>query len=269
MAPGPLEVLYGTNPVREALRAARRPCRRLVLAEGPRPAGSLAEIAGLARQHGCPVESAPREELFRLARSRDHQGVILEAAAYPYADFQEVVAAARAAGESALVLLLDRLQDPQNVGTLLRTAEAVGVQGVILPEREAVAVTPAVARASAGASEHLSIARVPNLVRAMGQLQEAGLWIWGLEEDPGAVPYTAVDWQRPLAVVVGSEGFGMRRLVRERCDGLARLPMRGRIGSLNAAVAGSVLLYEVWRSREAPPRIAGGSPVRTAAPALT
>lgn len=245
------EALYGVNPVREALRAGRRACRGLSLAAGMRPAGPTEEIAALAQQRGCPVAQRPRDALFRLAGAREHQGVVLETGPYPYVDLTEIVAAARAAGPAAVVLLLDRLQDPQNVGTLLRTAEAVGVQGVVLPQREAVAITPAVAKAAAGASEHLAIARVPNLVRAIGTLQQAGLWAWGLEEDPRAALYTTVAWDTPLAIVVGSEGSGLRRLVREHCDGLARLPMRGHIGSLNAAVAGSVILYEIWRRRGA------------------
>ncbi len=224
----------------------------------PRPGqlnwGELSEpvrqIVNLARQKGCPVEVVQRDDLFRLTGSREHQGVVLETSPYPYGSLEEIVAAATSAGPAALVLLLDRLQDPQNVGTLLRTAEAVGVQGVLLPEREAVEVTPAVVKASAGASEYLTIARVTNLARAIAELQKAGLWVLGLEEDPQAELYTATDWDRPLALVVGSEGFGLRRLVRDRCDGLVRLPMRGRVASLNAAVAGSVILYEVWRSRE-------------------
>lgn len=244
------EVLYGINPVREALRAGRRPMQRLSLAEGLRPTALLHEIVALARRHGCNVERQSRQTLFRLAGTKEHQGVVLETGPYPYVEPAEIVAAARAAGPAAVVLLLDRLQDPQNVGTLLRTAEAVGVGGVVLPQHEAVGVTPAVVKASAGASEHLAVARVPNLVRAMDTLREAGLWVWGLEKDPSALPYTQVDWKRPLAIVVGSEGSGLRRLVRERCDGLVRLPMRGQIESLNAAVAGSVLLYEIWRYRQ-------------------
>lgn len=251
MAPGTVgEALYGINPVREALRAGRRPVRRLFLAEGLRPTMPLREIVALARQRGCSVETQPRQVLFRLVGTKEHQGFVLEAGPYPYVELAEIVAAARAAGPAAVVLLLDRLQDPQNVGTLLRTAEAVGVQGVVLPQHEAAMITSAVVKASAGASEHLAVARVPNLVRAIRMLQEAGLWVWGLEEDPPALLYTQVDWTRPLAVVVGSEGSGLRRLVRERCDGLVRLPMRGQVGSLNAAVAGSVLLYEIWRCRQ-------------------
>jgi 23S rRNA (guanosine2251-2'-O)-methyltransferase len=242
-------MLYGTNPVREALRAGRRTPRRLLLAAGTHPDRALEEIVRLAQARRCSVETHPRDELGRLARSYEHQGIVLVVSSYPYAALEEISAAAQQAGPAALVLVLDRLQDPQNVGSLLRTAEGVGVQGIVIPEREAVAITPAVVRASAGATEHLRIAQVGNLVRALVALQEAGLWVLGLEDDPEAGLYSAADWCRPLAVVVGSEGFGLRRLVREHCDGLVRLPMRGRIGSLNAAVAGSVVLYEVWRYR--------------------
>ena len=245
------EALYGTNAVREALRAGRRTCRRLLVDASVRSDRALEEITQLAQRRRCPVETRHREQLGRLCRSSEHQGLVLEVSAYPYVSLAELGRAAQEAGPAALLLVLDRVQDPQNVGTLLRTAEAVGVQGVVLPEREAVAITPAVVRASAGACEFLRIARVGNLVPALASLQEAGLWVLGLEEDPAATLYTALDWDRPLAIVVGSEGFGLRRLVRERCDGLVRLPMRGRIGSLNAAVAGSVILYEVWRCREA------------------
>lgn len=241
------ETLCGRNAVCESLRAGRRTFHRLVLAEGLRRDGQVREVLALARERGCPVETLPRGELSRLAGSREHQGVLLEAGPYPYVELDEILAAARAAGPRARLLLLDRLQDPQNVGTLLRTAEAVGVQGVFLPEHEAAAITPAVVRASAGACEHLRIARVGNLVRAMARLQEAGMWVMGLETAPQAILYTEVDWARPVAVVVGGEGTGLRRLVRERCDGLVALPMAGRVTSLNAAVAGSVVLYEIWR----------------------
>lgn len=243
------ELLYGRNPVRECLRANRRSCRRLFLAAGIKHNAMLKEIAQLAGQRGYPIEQRSRDDLSRLARSREHQGVVLETSGYPYTDPADILSSAQEAASEALVLLLDRLQDPQNVGTLLRTAEAVGLQGVILPERRAVEITPAVVKASAGASEHLCIAQATNLARTVIQLQEAGLWVLGLEENPQAVLYTEVDWKRPLALVVGSEGSGLRHLVRERCDGLVRLPMRGSIDSLNAAVAGSIMLYEVWRGR--------------------
>jgi len=252
------ETLCGRNAVYESLRAGRRTFHRLVLAEGLRRDARVKEMLALARERGCPDEVRPRSELSRLAGSREHQGVLLEAGPYPYVELEEIVAAARSAGPQARLLLLDRLQDPQNLGTLLRTAEAVGVQGVLLPEHQAAAVTPAVVRASAGACEHLRIARVDNLVRAIARLKEAGIWVLGLEKAPEAILYTEVDWARPVAVVVGGEGTGLRRLVRERCDHLVALPMSGRVGSLNAAVAGSVVLYEIWRRHHL-----AGAPSRT------
>lgn len=252
MAAGALvQSLYGRNAVREALRAARRTFYRLLIAEGIRRDEGVGEICRLASERGCPVEEQPRGTVARVARSQEHQGVVLEAGPYPYVEFEAIVAAAQQAGNEALVLVLDRVQDPQNLGALLRTAEAVGVQGVVLPEHEAAGVSPAVVRASAGACEHLAIARVTNLARALATLQKAGLWAIGLEADRQAVLYTEIDWDRPLALVVGSEGFGLRRLIRQRCDALARLPMRGQVASLNAAVAGSVALYEVLRYRDA------------------
>lgn len=244
------EWLYGRNPVRECLRAGRRAQRKLVLAEGVRSNALVEEVITLARERACSVETRPRDELSHLIGSDEHQGIILEVGPYPYVDLEEIAQAAQSRGDSALVLLLDRLQDPQNAGTLLRTAEAMGVQGVILPKRRAVAITPAVAKTSAGASEYLWIARETNLVRTIDSLKEAGLWVYGLEDDPRAVLYTEIDWDRPLGIVVGSEGSGLRRLIREHCDGLARLPMRGQIESLNAAVAGSIVLYEVWHGRQ-------------------
>ncbi len=246
-----VQSLYGRNAVREALRAARRTFYRLLLAEGMRRDEGVRELYRLASERGCPVEEQPRGAIARAARSGEHQGVVLEAGPYPYVDLDEILAAVREAGNEALVLVLDRVQDPQNLGTLLRTAEAAGVQGVVLPEREAAGVSPAVVKASAGACEHLAIARVTNLARALATLQKAGLWAIGLETDAQATLYTEIDWDRPLALVVGSEGFGLRRLIRERCDSLARLPMRGQVASLNAAVAGSVALYEILRYRDA------------------
>jgi 23S rRNA (guanosine2251-2'-O)-methyltransferase len=250
MATGSLkETLYGRNPARECLRAGRRACGQLVLAEGIKHSAIIQEITALAQEHNCPIETKSREDLSRLAGTDEHQGVVLRVSDYPYATLEQICQAARDAGPQALVLLLDRLQDPQNVGTLLRTAEAVGVQGVILPKRRATSITPSVLKASAGACEHLQIALVTNLVPTIAQLQEAGLWIWGLEKHPEATFYTQIDWNSPLGIVVGSEGYGLRRLVRERCDGLVQLPMKGQIGSLNAAVAGSIFLYEILRSR--------------------
>jgi 23S rRNA (guanosine2251-2'-O)-methyltransferase len=242
------ETLYGRHAVLEALRAGRRRAWRVLLAEGAQERDTVAEIMDAARQRGVPVQRVRRGELDRLGTA-DHQGVALEVTPYPYVVLVDVLAAAEARGEPPFLLLLDRVQDPQNVGTLLRTAEAVGVAGVVIPERRAAGITPAVSNASAGAVEHLSVAQVTNLAQTIAELKQAGVWVVGLERTAGALPYDEADLTGPLALVVGSEGEGLSRLVRERCDWLVMLPMRGRVTSLNAAVAGSIVLYAAWRAR--------------------
>ncbi|MEA3344677.1 MAG: 23S rRNA (guanosine(2251)-2'-O)-methyltransferase RlmB [Chloroflexota bacterium] len=243
------ELLYGRHPVRESLLAGRRAFHRLLLVQGVEEQGIVSEIEDLARRAGVTLQRVPRGELDHLG---NHQGLAAEVSPYPYADWRDMLEAAEERDELPLLLLLDLLQDPQNVGTLLRTAEAVGVHGVILQERRQVGITPAVVSSSAGGVEHLLVARVTNLVRTMKALKEAGLWLVGLEDLPEARPYDEVDLDMPLGLVVGSEGRGMRRLVRETCDFLLRLPMRGRINSLNASVAGSIALYAAWRQRLSP-----------------
>jgi 23S rRNA (guanosine2251-2'-O)-methyltransferase len=242
-------MLYGRNPVYECLRAGRRQVFKLLLAEGGRQGGTLSDTLQLARQRGIPVQAADRRQLDRLSKGVRHQGVLAEVDGYPYVSIQDVLAGAARRDEPPWLLLLDCLQDPQNLGTLLRTAEVVGVHGLVLPERRSVAVTPAVVSASSGASEHAHIVQVTNLVRAMKDLQARGIWIGGLEAAPGATQVWQADLSGPLALVVGSEGQGIRRLVRETCDYMVDLPMRGQVNSLNAAVAGSVVLYEAARQR--------------------
>jgi 23S rRNA (guanosine2251-2'-O)-methyltransferase len=202
----------------------------------------------LAAKSGAPIQRVERRQLDRIG-DFNHQGVVAEAAPYPYVELEEILAQADQRQEAPLLLMLDCLQDPQNLGSLLRTAEIVGVHGAVIPKRRAVGITPAVANSSAGATEHLLVARVTNLVRTMEELKGQGLWIVGLEDVPQARLCYQSDLTMPLALVVGSEGRGMGRLVRETCDILIRLPMRGKISSLNAAVAGSIALYEVWRQR--------------------
>jgi len=179
----------------------------------------------------------------------NHQGVALECGDYPYAEVSDCLELAAERQEPALLLLLDHLQDPQNVGTLLRTAETVGVHGVVLPGRRAAEVTPAVVNASSGATEHLQIVVVANLAQTIGELQKAGIWIVGVEDDERAQQFDRADLDMPLGLVIGAEGPGLARLTRERCDFLVKLPMRGQIASLNAAVAGSIVLYHAWRAR--------------------
>lgn len=245
-----VDLLVGRNAVREALRAGRRRVYRLLIGEGTHEAGALAEIIALAETRGIEPQRVPKADLDRQADALTHQGVMAYASLYPYADLDAILALAQERGEEPLLLALDSVQDPQNVGSLLRTAEAVGVQGVIVPERRAAGISPAVSRASAGAVEHLLVAEVTNLVRTLEGLKERGMWVVGVEGVPEAQDYRTVDLAMPLALVVGGEGPGMRRLVREACDLLVRLPMRGQIESLNVSVAGSVVLYRAWEARE-------------------
>lgn len=239
-----METICGKQAVREALRAGSR-VRRLFVAAGARGTQALRDVLTLAAERGVPVETVDRAVLDQLGDH--HQGVAAEVPPYAYADVTDLLFAARAA-HPPLYLVLDSLQDPQNFGTLLRTAAAVGVAGVVLPEHRAVGVTPAVRRASAGAVEHLRIARAPNLRRAIDQLKAAGVWVVGLDAH-AEQPYDSVDARQPTAVVVGNEEQGLRRLVREACDFLVAIPMEPVIDSLNAAVAGSIVLYSYYRQR--------------------
>jgi 23S rRNA (guanosine2251-2'-O)-methyltransferase len=244
-----LETLYGRNGVCESLRARRRKPYKLILAEGIQQTDVVNQIISLAEKASIPVSHTERRNLNWLGDIH-HQGVALETSEYPYSSLDDILATAQARDRAPLVLLLDLLQDPQNVGSLLRTAEAVGVHGVVMQQRRAVGVTPAVVHASAGAVEHLLVAQVTNLVDAIGRLKAHDVWVAGLEAFRGAQFYHEADLRGSLALVVGSEGAGLRRLVRERCDFLLQLPMLGQVTSLNASVAGSVVLYEALRQRE-------------------
>ncbi len=240
------EWITGRNPVYEVLRAGRRHAFQLLLAQGAQEKGRLAEIIRLCQSRKIALERVPRQRLDALGNG--HQGVALEVNDYPYCALPDILIAAQKRSQPPFVLILDALQDPQNLGTLLRTAEAVGVHGVLLPLRHTVTVTPAVVNASSGASEHLLIAQV-NLAQAIAALKEAGVWVIGLEGSPQAETVGRVRLDGPLALVVGSEGEGMRQLVRDSCDVLVRLPMSGKVESLNAAVAGSIVLYLAWQAR--------------------
>ena len=240
------EWIGGRNPVWEVLRAGRRQVFKLALAQGVQEKGRVSEVISLCEKKKIPVERLPRQHLDTF--SEGHQGMALETSVYPYRDLQDILLLAERRQEAPFILILDAMQDPQNLGTLLRTAEIVGVHGVLLPLRHTVLVTPAVVHASSGASEHLLITQV-NLAQAIAELKEAGIWVIGLESDPLTQLHGEVRLDGPVALVVGSEGQGMRQLVRDSCDILMRLPMRGKIGSLNAAVAGSIALYMIWQRR--------------------
>lgn len=241
------EWITGRNPVYEVLRANRRHVFRLLLAKGIERSGHINDIIQLARGRKLQIEEVQRNQMDNLGSN--HQGIALQTSAYPMAALDEILENATGHNESLFILVLDEIQDPQNLGTLLRTAEAVGVHGVLLPFRRTASVTPAVVNASSGAVEHLLITQI-NLAQGLEELKTKGAWVIGLEGGEGSKPIDQVDLSGDLVIVVGSEGSGMRPLTRKICDHLVRLPMRGRIDSLNAAVAGSVALYKALQKRQ-------------------
>jgi 23S rRNA (guanosine2251-2'-O)-methyltransferase len=246
------ELLYGRHAVLEALRAGRRRFYRLWLEgdEASRPTGIVAEIQATAQAQAVQVRFL-RGGIFDKLRQElvNSQGVALESDDYPYVDPDECLVVAKRAGEPPLLLILDHLQDPQNLGTLIRTAEAMGVHGVIIPDRRAARVTPAVSNASAGAVEHLRVAQVTNLNRTIDDLKKLHVWVAGLDSEAETPSLAQARLDGALALVVGSEGEGLSRLTREKCDFLVRLPMYGAVDSLNAAVAGSIVLYAARQAR--------------------
>jgi 23S rRNA (guanosine2251-2'-O)-methyltransferase len=241
------EWIYGRNAVMEALQARRREVFTLLLAIGIEDKGRIQEIQKLAIARKCKVERVPKERLAKMGENP--QGVALEVSGYPYVNLADILENAQSKKEDLFVLLLDMIQNPQNLGTLLRTAEAAGVHGIIIPQHRAAEVTPAVVNSSSGASEHMLIAQA-NLASVVEELKQAGAWVVGLDGGPGSQRVQDIRLDGPIAIIVGNEGEGMRALVREKCDFLLGLPMRGRIESLNAAVAGSIILYQVVLVRQ-------------------
>jgi 23S rRNA (guanosine2251-2'-O)-methyltransferase len=241
------DYLYGRHAVLEALRAGRV-IEKILIARGVHRRGALDDLLTLAKNANVPVHGVSREELDKIARN--HQGVVASIGDYEYASVEEILEVAANRNEPASILMLDSVQDPQNFGTLLRTAEAVGVHGVIIAERRAAGVTGAVVKASAGAVNHLKIAQVTNLSRTIEELKRANVWVFGVEDVPEAKDYVIADFALAHVIVLGSEGEGLSRLVREKCDFLIRLPMWGKVGSLNVAVAGSIVIYAAKRQRE-------------------
>lgn len=237
------DVVRGRHPVIEALKAGR-PINKIVIAEGSE-GGSLTELIGKAKAANVMIQTAPRAHLTKVA-GPGHQGVMAYVAPHEYAEIEDIVN--RVTGHLPLVVLMDEVTDPHNLGAILRTAEATGVQGVVIPKHRAVPLTGVVAKASAGALEHVPVARVTNLVQAMERLKELGYWIVGTAVE-GEMMYTSANLTGNVAIVIGSEGKGLSRLVQEKCDFLVRLPMLGTLQSLNASVAAGVLLYEVVRQR--------------------
>src|SRR6266481_6103465 len=245
-----MDRLTGIHAVREALEAGRA-FDRIVIARG-RQDTRVEEIVKLARRNNIAVRFEDRGQLDRLADSKDHQGVVALAAARAAATLGDILAAANAGpgkGEKGLIVLLDGVEDPHNLGAIIRTALAAGADGVVVPERRAAGLTDTVARASAGALAHLPVARVTNLVRAMEALKEAGFWLVGLDERAGK-SYTEADFTLPVGIVMGGEGKGLHELTRKRCDFLVSLPTAGPVRSLNVSVAAGIVLFEVVRQRK-------------------
>ena len=281
-----MEVLYGLHPVEEAVRSGARRLEAVVLAR-ERGDARLERLAQLCRDAGVRVALEPRDRLTRMARTDAHQGAIAQVRERAFLTLEDLLAP-RNAGEAApqnvsgktigdtarqngeidprhrFFLALDGIEDPHNLGALLRTADGAGVDGVILPERRSAPVTAVVAKASAGASEHVRIARVPNLVRALEQMKKANVWVLGLDER-GAPDYMDFDFHADCVLVLGREGAGLHDLVKKTCDHLLRIPMAGSVSSLNVSVAGAVVLYEAMRQRSRPPLESANA--RSAAPA--
>lgn len=244
---GERRIVYGVRPVAELVTAQPRAVAVVYVAQGPL-SDELAQVVRAARDRGIAVQTRPRAVVADLAGARAHQGVVAIAGAYRYVEVETILGAARARGEAPLLLLLDGLTDPQNLGALIRSAEVLGAHGVVLPARGSAPVAGGAVKASAGASERLPVARVESLLRAIDRLREAGVAVWGAAGGGGSAPH-ALDLRAPVAFIIGSEGRGLREAVARRCTGAVAIPMRGQIASLNASAAGAILLYEAMRQR--------------------
>ena len=245
------ELLVGRHAVLEALRAGRRQFYRLWL-EGDgqsAPKGNLTEVVNLAQKVRIPLRHVEGGIFDRIRRAQlNPQGVALETGPYPYSEIDDLLASAKGK-QDPLLLVLDHLEDPRNLGTLFRSGEAFGVDGVVLPDRRAAGITPAVSNASSGAVEHIPVALVGNVNRTIDLLKKSNIWTVGLDLGPGAIPLSDADLSGPLAVVVGNEGKGLSRLAREKCDFCVSIPMAGSVESLNAAIAGSIVLFQAFQAR--------------------
>ena len=242
----PDDVIVGRNAITEALKSGRS-LNRLWIANGDRE-GSVKEILGLARDRNIKAEFVDRTKIEKLAAGHRHQGVMAWVAPVEYAELEDILAAAEEKGKEPFLLLLDELEDPHNLGALLRTADAVGVDGVLIPKHRSCPLSATVAKTSAGAVEYVPVARIGNIAQTLKKLKEKGFWVVGADMD-GTVDYSESNMTGALILVVGGEGHGVSRLTKENCDFVVRLPMIGKINSLNASVAGSILMYEAFRQR--------------------
>lgn len=240
------EKLEGRNPVLEALRSDRT-INKILIAKGDRE-GSVKQIIALAREKRVVVQEVDRAKLDSISVIHAHQGVIAYTAFKDYVEVDDILKIAREKGEPPFVIILDEINDPHNLGSILRTADAVGAHGVIIPKRRAVGLTATVSKASAGAIEYVPVARVTNIAQTIEDLKKENVWVVGTDAS-GEKSFYESDLKGPIALVIGSEGEGMSRLVRERCDFIVNIPMHGRISSLNAAVAGAIVMYEISKQR--------------------
>jgi 23S rRNA (guanosine2251-2'-O)-methyltransferase len=238
--------VYGRNPVLELLRSSGRRADEVAVLSGAH--GPLAEVVALARRAGVKVSFRTRDQLTAMAGSQEHQGVVARVTAAEYVDLEDLLALPAERNEPAFLMALDQVQDPRNLGAVLRTADAFGAHGVIIPKHHAVGLTEAAARTAMGAMEHVRVARATNMVAALEKLKESGVWIYGTSLTEGVAPWAA-DLRGPICLVLGGEGEGLRPLVVRACDVLLTIPMRGSVGSLNVSAAGAALAYEVARQR--------------------
>jgi 23S rRNA (guanosine2251-2'-O)-methyltransferase len=240
-----MQIIFGIHSVEEALAARGRGFEYVAVAPS-RGDARIQKIAQLCRTAGVPVRTLPRDQLTRLAKTANHQGVVAVTAEKKYGELEDLLAHRR--GQYAFLLVLDGVEDPHNLGALLRTAEGAGVDGIVIPERRAVGVTATVVKASAGASEHLPIAKVTNIGRAVEELKSRNIWTVGLDER-GPKVYDELDYKMDCAVVLGAEGHGLHEQIRKKCDFLVSIPMLGKVPSLNVSVAGGIVMYEAARQR--------------------
>jgi 23S rRNA (guanosine2251-2'-O)-methyltransferase len=239
------DYIIGKNPVMEALRS-ERDINKILIAESSQR-GQMQPLIQLAKEANVIVQFVPKKKIDQIS-DENHQGVLAYVAAYQYAEIDDLFAAAEKKNETPFFLLLDEIEDPHNLGSIMRTADAAGAHGIIIPKRRAVGLTATVAKASTGAIEHIPVVRVTNMARTIDELKERGIWIAGTDAS-GKQDYRQLDGTLPLGLVIGSEGKGMGRLVRDKCDFLINLPMAGKVTSLNASVAAAILMYEVYRRR--------------------
>lgn len=240
------EFIIGKNPVLEALRSGH-PINKIWISEGSQK-GQVNQVIELAKENGVQYQFVPKKKIESLVDTQNHQGIVASVAAYEYAELEDLFSKAEEKGEDPFFLILDEIEDPHNLGSILRTADAAGAHGVIIPKRRAVGLTATVAKASTGAIEYVPVVRVTNLARTMDELKKRGIWFAGTDAK-GETDYREASFDLPIGLVIGSEGKGMSRLIKEKCDFLLQVPMVGKVTSLNASVAASLLMYEVLRKR--------------------